>query len=96
VTLLGDAIHNMTPMAGIGANTALRDADALRASLAAPGSVIERVGRYENTMREYANAALALSTRNARGAATTARLPRHAFRAVLRLSSVFTSAGARA
>ncbi|MEA5363143.1 NAD(P)/FAD-dependent oxidoreductase [Amycolatopsis sp., V23-08] len=82
VTLLGDAIHNMTPMAGIGANTALRDADTLRRHLAGGGGV----RAYEDEMRDYANAALALSTRNARGAATTSRLPRHAFRTVLRLA----------
>lgn len=82
VTLLGDAIHNMTPMAGIGANTALRDAGTLRRHLAGDGGV----PGYEAEMRGYANAALALSTRNARGAATTSRLPRHAFRTVLRLA----------
>jgi 2-polyprenyl-6-methoxyphenol hydroxylase-like FAD-dependent oxidoreductase len=82
VTLLGDAIHNMTPMAGIGANTALRDAGTLCRHLAGDGGV----RGYEDEMRGYANAALALSTRNARGAATTSRLPRHAFRTVLRLA----------
>jgi len=86
VTLIGDAIHNMTPMAGIGANTALRDAETLRECLAGPGTVTDRVGRYETRMREYANAALAVSTRNARNAATTARIPRRAFRTVLRIA----------
>ncbi|MFG1647805.1 FAD-dependent oxidoreductase [Amycolatopsis sp. NPDC049252] len=81
VTLLGDAIHSMTPMAGIGANTALRDAGTLCRHLSGDG-----VRGYEDEMRVYANAALALSTRNARGAATTSRLPRHAFRTVLRLA----------
>jgi 2-polyprenyl-6-methoxyphenol hydroxylase-like FAD-dependent oxidoreductase len=33
VTLLGDALHNMTPFRGIGANTALRDAILLRDAL---------------------------------------------------------------
>ncbi|MFF2996880.1 FAD-dependent oxidoreductase [Streptomyces sp. NPDC057950] len=86
VTLLGDAIHNMTPMAGIGANTALRDADELRRALLGPGPLVALVGRYESAMRDYANAALALSTRNARSAATTERLPRTAFRTVLRVA----------
>ena len=88
VTLLGDAIHNMTPMAGIGANTALRDADHLRRALTEPGaaSTAARVGTYEEQMRGYANQALAPSTRNARNAASTDRLPRLAVRTVLRIA----------
>jgi 2-polyprenyl-6-methoxyphenol hydroxylase-like FAD-dependent oxidoreductase len=88
VTLVGDAIHNMTPMAGIGANTALRDAGELRRALLAPGDhdLTVRVSDYEEHMRVYANQALALSTRNAQSAATTARLPRTAFRTVLRVA----------
>jgi 2-polyprenyl-6-methoxyphenol hydroxylase-like FAD-dependent oxidoreductase len=89
VTLLGDAIHNMTPMAGIGANTALRDADALRRALTAgtEDSIAERVGRYEAEMRGYANEALALSSRNARNAASTKRMPRLAFRTLLKVTN---------
>jgi 2-polyprenyl-6-methoxyphenol hydroxylase-like FAD-dependent oxidoreductase len=37
VTLLGDALHNMTPFRGIGAHTALRDAVLLRDTSAASG-----------------------------------------------------------
>jgi 2-polyprenyl-6-methoxyphenol hydroxylase-like FAD-dependent oxidoreductase len=88
VTLLGDAVHNMTPMAGIGANTALRDADELRRALLDPAvpDLDARVGHYEDRMRDYANRALGVSTRNARNAATSARLPRLAFRTLLRVA----------
>lgn len=88
VTLLGDAIHNMTPMAGIGANTALRDADELRRAISVSRTedIASRVGEYERQMRAYANQALALSTRNARSAASEARLPRLAFRSMLRVA----------
>jgi len=59
VTLLGYAIHNMTPMAGVGANTALCDADELRQALLAPGpqDLTARVGGYEERMRGYAHPA---------------------------------------
>jgi 2-polyprenyl-6-methoxyphenol hydroxylase-like FAD-dependent oxidoreductase len=92
VTLLGDAIHNMTPMAGIGANTALRDADTLRRALLKPGPLVEQVGHYEQQMRAYANQALALSTRNARNAASSAHIPRLAFRTVLRVAQARSNA----
>ena len=43
VTLLGDALHNMTPYRGMGANMALLDADSLRRALL-------RVHRGENEL----------------------------------------------
>jgi 2-polyprenyl-6-methoxyphenol hydroxylase-like FAD-dependent oxidoreductase len=62
VTLLGDAIHNMTPMAGMGANTALRDAEVLTRCLidvtAGRLELVNAVRLYEAEMRAYANGAL--------------------------------------
>jgi 2-polyprenyl-6-methoxyphenol hydroxylase-like FAD-dependent oxidoreductase len=85
VTLLGDAVHNMTPMAGIGANTALRDADELRrALLDGEDDPVRAVGAYETAMRAYAGKALHLSTRNARNAALATPFDRAVFRALLR------------
>ncbi len=86
VTLLGDAIHNMTPMGGIGANTALRDADLLRRTLTAVrdgATQIPAVHDYEQQMLNYGFAAVKLSLRNARGAASTNPLARAAFRGAL-------------
>jgi 2-polyprenyl-6-methoxyphenol hydroxylase-like FAD-dependent oxidoreductase len=90
VTLLGDAIHNMTPMAGIGANTALRDAGVLRRALievaAGRRALLDAVAGYEQEMRGYANRAIGMSLSNAERAASDARLPRLAFRTVLRVA----------
>lgn len=58
VTLIGDAIHTMTPGLGVGANTALLDANILGDNLirVAKGevSVVEAVGSYEKEMHSYA------------------------------------------
>ncbi|HEY7430427.1 MAG TPA: NAD(P)/FAD-dependent oxidoreductase [Streptosporangiaceae bacterium] len=88
VTLLGDAIHNMTPMAGIGANTALRDARLLRDKLAAasPATLVAAIGEYEDAMRGYGFDAVKLSVRNARQAAS-GPFGRAAFRVVLRATN---------
>jgi salicylate hydroxylase len=89
VTLLGDAIHNMTPMAGIGANTALRDADLLRRQLIAVASgeqdLVPALQDYEEHMRRYGFAAVKRSLSNARQAGSANRLARGAFRTVLRI-----------
>ena len=91
VTLLGDAIHNMTPMAGVGANTALRDADLLRRALiaarAGEAPLIQAVSRYEREMLGYGFAAVRRSLRNAQQAAGSTWVQRAAFRTVLRLTT---------
>ena len=89
-TVLGDAIHNMTPAAGLGANTALRDAqnltDLLVEAVLNKSGVVEAIGEYETKMRPYANAAVALSRQIAEGAASTSMLQRFMFRMVLSLA----------
>jgi 2-polyprenyl-6-methoxyphenol hydroxylase-like FAD-dependent oxidoreductase len=57
ITLLGDAIHSMTPYRGIGANMALKDASLLCSKLVAASRgeepLAQAVGEYEQQMREY-------------------------------------------
>jgi salicylate hydroxylase len=57
VTLLGDAIHSMTPYRGIGANVALKDAmrlcQALTAADRGERPVLEAIHNYETAMVDY-------------------------------------------
>lgn len=72
VTLLGDAIHSMTPAGGIGANTALRDASLLCRMLIdvkqGKQSLIPAIHSYEALMLEYGFAAVKDSMRNTKQA----------------------------
>jgi 2-polyprenyl-6-methoxyphenol hydroxylase-like FAD-dependent oxidoreductase len=57
VTLLGDAIHTMTPGQGVGANTALRDAALLCRALTAASrgekTILGAIAAYEAEMIPY-------------------------------------------
>jgi 2-polyprenyl-6-methoxyphenol hydroxylase-like FAD-dependent oxidoreductase len=90
VTLLGDSIHNMTPMAGIGANTALRDARLLKQGLGfaevCESDPIHEIKEYEVQMRRYANEALRLSLRNSRNAVDPSMFKRRMFRGALKIA----------
>jgi 2-polyprenyl-6-methoxyphenol hydroxylase-like FAD-dependent oxidoreductase len=58
ITLLGDAIHSMTPYRGIGGNIALKDAALLCSKLVDVDQqkkpLVDAVAAYETAMREYA------------------------------------------
>ncbi|MFI6102443.1 FAD-dependent oxidoreductase [Lentzea sp. NPDC051213] len=84
VTLLGDAIHAMTPMRGIGANIALRDAQLLARCVAESG---DAVARYEHEMYDYGFAAVRDSLRAARQFADGSPVARTIFKTVLRTAS---------
>ncbi len=62
ITLLGDAIHSMTPYRGIGGNIVLKDAALLCSKLVGAfqgrKSLLDAIAEYETSMREYAFAAV--------------------------------------
>jgi 2-polyprenyl-6-methoxyphenol hydroxylase-like FAD-dependent oxidoreductase len=62
ITLLGDAIHSMTPYRGVGGNIALKDAALLTSHIirAHRGQtpLLQAISEYETSMRQYAFAAV--------------------------------------
>ncbi|GAB2521000.1 FAD-dependent oxidoreductase [Nocardia heshunensis] len=81
VTLLGDAIHAMSPAVGVGANTALRDAALLATQLgkAARGAeLVPTLRDYESAMIEYGFRAVRTSAEFGRQRMGQAPLPMEA------------------
>ncbi|WP_327403947.1 FAD-dependent monooxygenase [Streptomyces sp. NBC_01288] len=79
ITLLGDAVHAMSPAGGIGANTALRDAGLLAAALgkAAHGRpIIDALADYESVMTGCGFDAVRTSADNGRRMLGQDPLPR--------------------
>lgn len=87
VTVLGDAIHNMTPVGGLGANSALRDAASLAEQLISVrdgAPLLPSIAAYEAQMRDWGYAAVRESGQNAQRAITSNPIARRAGRAYFR------------
>ena len=91
VTLLGDAIHSMTPFRGIGANTALRDAQLLGRNLIAAQRgerpLTDAIHDYETGMTDYGFAAVRTSLRAAQQFVSPGRAGRVMAKTVFRTFS---------
>jgi len=91
VTLLGDAIHTMTPLQGIGGNTALRDAALLCRKLVEvdqrQAELLPSIAQYEAEMRRYGFEAVRASLQTAQYAVSDSSLQRTVFKTILRVAS---------
>jgi 2-polyprenyl-6-methoxyphenol hydroxylase-like FAD-dependent oxidoreductase len=78
ITLLGDAIHSMTPYRGIGANVAIKDAARLNRALVAAHrgecDLLEAIHGYEAGMRDYGFRAVRNSLKAMHQTVTDSRL----------------------
>ena len=92
VTLLGDALHNMTPFRGVGANAALYDARLLTEALVAVAegrqALLPALATYERDMIEHGFAAVRGSLGDMNRLHAKSRLQRLATKAFFRLVDI--------
>jgi 2-polyprenyl-6-methoxyphenol hydroxylase-like FAD-dependent oxidoreductase len=95
ITLLGDAIHNMPPVGGLGANMALRDASLLCRKLAAVSHgqtpLLQALHEYEEEMRKYGFNAVQVAIENTKQAVSKNRFAREAAKMWFRLCNKMPS-----
>jgi 2-polyprenyl-6-methoxyphenol hydroxylase-like FAD-dependent oxidoreductase len=89
VTLLGDAIHTMTPFQGLGGSTALRDAGLLCRKLTAAqqgrSTVAAAISEYESAMVDYGFDAVRRSARFGERVVLSPAAGRAFFKAMMRI-----------